>query len=31
MKNIIFSNYYDSEKEKAIREFLLEDRGEDNG
>ena len=31
MKNIIFSNYYDSDREKAAREFLLEDRGEDNG
>lgn len=31
MKNIIFSNYYDSDREKATREFLLEDRGEDNG
>lgn len=30
MKNIIFSNYYDSDREKATREFLLEDRGEDN-
>lgn len=31
MKNIIFSNYYDSDREKATREFLLEERGEDNG
>lgn len=31
MKNIIFSNYYDSDREKATREFLLEEYGKDNG
>ena len=31
MKNVLFNNYYDSEREQYARENILEDRGEDNG
>lgn len=30
MKNVIFSNYYSEEREKYIREWLMESRGDDN-
>lgn len=29
-KIVIFSNYYDSDREKSIREFMFEDRAEEN-
>lgn len=29
-KNVLFSNYYDSDRENYIREWLMESRGEDN-